>query len=203
MYVHSYSRVNESKEVFDFINHNGFAIMVSTVEGKLWASHIPLVLSADGKTLIGHVSRGNKASKNFTEHAEVLCVFQGPHTYISSSWYDHENVSTWNYLAAQVRGIIQVLSREELLSSLKDLTSKYEKNSEKPATVESMDPKYVEKEMKGIVGFKIVIKHVEASFKLSQNRDAKNHTHIMKKLEERGDAQSLEIMEAMKKQQLK
>jgi len=199
MYIVSYSRVSESKEIFDFINENSFAIMVNKVEGKLWASHIPLVLSSDGTTLTGHVSRGNKAWRNFIENEEVLCVFQGPHTYISSSWYDHENVPTWNFLIAQVHGKIQVQSDEELLASLKELTNKYEKHSEKPVTVEAMNPKYVATEMKGVVGFKITITGIEASFKLSQNRDDKNHQNIIEKLEEKGDTQSLGIAIAMKK----
>jgi transcriptional regulator len=199
MFIHSYSRVSDSQEVFDFINQNGFAIMVSTVEGKLWASHIPLVLSKDGTTLSGHLAKGNKASKNLSDASEVLCVFQGAHAYVSSSWYDHENVSTWNYVAAQVRGTIQILSHSELLESLKELTHKYEKHSEKPKTVESMNPAYVEKEMRGIIGFKINITAVEASFKLSQNRDEKNYKHIIEKLTKKGDPQSLEIAAAMTK----
>ncbi len=197
MYIHSYSHVTDSKEVFDFINENGFATMVSTVEGKLWASHIPLVLSKDGMELTGHVSRGNKAWHNFKEHTEVMCVFQGPHAYISSSWYDHENVSTWNYLAVHVSGNIKIQEDEELLASLKDLTNKYEKYSQKPVTVEEMDKKYLERELKGIVGVSIKITQVEASFKLSQNRDDKNYQEIIRQLRLKGDASSIEMADEM------
>lgn len=199
MYVHTYSRVSDSKEIFDFINENSFGILVNTVESKLWASHIPLVLSADGSELSGHVSRGNKASKHFSDNEEVLCIFHGPHTYISSSWYNHENVPTWNYLAAHVYGTLHILEGDALLESLKELTNKYEKHSEKPLKVEDMDAAYLQREMKGVVGFKITITRIEASFKLSQNRDDENYKRILENLEKRGDSQSILIAEKMKK----
>jgi transcriptional regulator len=199
MYIHSYSRVSDSKEIIDFIHANGFAIVASTIEGKLRASHIPLVLSADGSTLTGHLSKGNKAWRAFTDNPEVLCIFQGAHAYISSSWYDHENVPMWNYLAAHVRGIASIITENELLQSLKDLTNKYEKQSAKPVTVEGLTPAYLAKEMNGIVGIKIAITQVEASFKLSQNRDDKNYQRIQEYLHQRGDSQSAEVAAAMKK----
>ena len=196
MYIHSYSHVNDSKEVLDFIQQNGFATLVSTVEGKPWATHIPLMLSKDGSELAGHVARGNKAWRNFSD-SEVLCIFQGPHTYISSSWYDHENVPTWNYMDVHVYGAIKIMEGEELLTSLKELTNKYEVHSQKPVTVEGMDKKYLEKEMRGIVGVTIKITRIEASFKLSQNRDDKNHTEIVRQLKERGDSASSEVAKEM------
>lgn len=197
MYIHSYSRVSDSQEITDFIHKNGFATLVSSVEGKLWASHIPLVLSQDGLELTGHVSRGNKVWRDLSPQTEVLCIFQGPHTYISSSWYDHENVPTWNYLAAHVYGTICLLEHEELIASLKELTDKYEKHSQKPFTVEGMSEKYLANELKGIVGISIKINHVEASFKLSQNRDDKNYQEIIRQLHARGDASSAAVANEM------
>ncbi|SEF39789.1 Putative FMN-binding domain-containing protein [Algoriphagus boritolerans DSM 17298 = JCM 18970] len=44
---------------------------------------------------------------------EVLVNFQGPYAYISSSWYNHENVPTWNYLAVHVYGKIRIIEGEE------------------------------------------------------------------------------------------
>ena len=196
MYIHSYSHVNDSKEILDFVQQNGFATLVSTVDGKPWATHLPLVLSKDGAELTGHVSRGNKAWRNFSD-TEVLCIFQGPHTYISSSWYDHENVPTWNYMAVHVYGTIKIQEGEELLASLKALTDKYEKHSQKPVSVESMTKSYLEKEIRGIVGISIKITNIEASFKLSQNRDDKNHAEIVRQLKTRGDSASAEVAEEM------
>jgi transcriptional regulator len=196
MYIHSYSHVHDSKEILDFIQQNGFATLVSSVDGKPWATHLPLVLSKDGSELAGHVARGNKAWRNFSD-AEVLCIFQGAHSYISSSWYDHENVPTWNYLAVHVYGTIKIMEGDELLQSLKELTNKYEVHSQKPVTVEGMSKQYLDKEMRGIVGVSIKITSIEASFKLSQNRDEKNHAEIVRQLKATGDASSAAVAEEM------
>lgn len=199
MYTPKLNRNENTEELQTFIRLNGFGILVSTVAGKPWASHIPLLLSADGKKLSGHIARGNKQWKEWNSETDILAIFSGPHTYISSSWYDHENVPTWNYLAVHVYGQVKILSDQELLQSLKELTDKYEKQSEQPVSVEKMNPDFVKKEMLGIVGFEIEITKMEATYKLSQNRDAKNHEAIVTELEKRKDHASTAIAHEMKK----
>ncbi len=199
MYTPKLNRNENTEELQAFIRMNGFGILVSTVAGKPWASHIPLLLSVDGKKLSGHIARGNKQWKEWNSETDILAIFSGPHTYISSSWYDHENVPTWNYLAVHVYGQLKILSDQELLQSLKELTDKYEKQSERPVSVEKMNPDFVKKEMLGIVGFEIEITKMEAAYKLSQNRDAKNHDAIVNELEKRKDHASTAIANEMKK----
>jgi transcriptional regulator len=185
--------------VLEFIKQNGFGTLVNHVDGQLWATHLPMILSPDGTKLTGHVSRGNKAWKGFDADQEVLVIFQGAHTYISSSWYNHENVPTWNYIAAHVYGKIRIIEEEQLLQSLKVLVNKYEKNSEKPVTVEKLSEEYLKRALLGIVGFEIEIARIEATYKLSQNRDEVNYHSIVHELENRGDQHSAEVASEMKK----
>ncbi len=199
MYAAKVNRNENTEELHEFIHANGFAILVSTVEGKPWATHVPLFLSSDHKKLRGHIAKGNKQWREWNADTEVLAIFQGPHTYISSSCYDHENVPTWNYVAVHVYGKLKVQTEQELLNSLKELTYKYEKQSERPVSVDRMNPQYVKKEMLGIVGFEIEISKMDATYKLSQNRDAKNHDAIITELEKRGDPGSIAIATEMKK----
>jgi transcriptional regulator len=199
MYTPKLNRNENVGQLREFIRQNGFAILISTVEGKLWASHIPLFLSANGEKLSGHLARGNKQWKEWNKETEILAIFSGSHSYISSSWYDHENVPTWNYIAVHVYGKLKILSDSELLQSLKDLTDKYEKSSERPVSVERMNPAFVKKEMMGIIGFEIHITRMEAAYKLSQNRDAKNHEAIIAQLEKRNDPASVAVASEMKK----
>ncbi len=199
MYTAKVNRNENTEALHEFIHANGFAILVSNVEGKPWATHIPLLLSSDKKKLQGHIAKGNKQWKEWNADTEVLAIFQGPHAYISSSWYDHENVSTWNYLAVHVYGKLKIQTEQELLDSLKELTVKYEKQSERPVSVDRMNPNYVKREMLGIVGFEIGISRIEATYKLSQNRDAQNHEMIITELEKRNDQGSTAIATEMKK----
>jgi len=201
MYIPGHFKQHNIEEVKSFLKQNSFGILVSQVNGKPWATHIPLELEVNGEgkeVLVGHTSRGNKQWKDLEQNEEVLAIFNGPHTYISSSWYDHENVPTWNYIAVHVCGKIRTIEGEELLASLKRLIDKYEARSQHPVTVEAMSERFLESELRGIVGFELIITDIQAAYKLSQNRDLKNKTKIISELENRGDSDSLKIAEHMK-----
>ncbi|MDF2456611.1 MAG: transcriptional regulator [Cytophagaceae bacterium] len=202
MYVPSFFKVENTEEIRDFIHHNAFGIVISQTNGKLLASHIPLLLTTNSKgkdLLTGHLSRANPQWKSFESEKQVLVIFQGPHTYISSSWYDHNNVPTWNYMAAHVYGSLRFLTEEELLISLQLLTDKYEFHSANPVSVGTMDKHMLSAQLKGIVGFEIEIEEVQAAYKLSQNRDEKNHLRIIDELEKKGDENSTHIAKEMKR----
>jgi transcriptional regulator len=199
MYIPKYAENNDVSAIIDFIKHHAFGILVSQSEKKLVATHIPLQFSSDNTKLFGHISKANRQWKNFDNTSEVLAIFTGPHAYISSSWYDHENVPTWNYIAAHVYGKISIIEGEELYQSLKRLTDKYEATSSKPISIEAMSQEYVRKSIQGLVGFEIVITNIEATYKLSQNRDQKNHQKIIQELEKRQDESSLKVAEEMRR----
>lgn len=78
---------------------------------------------------------------------EVLCDFLGAHSYISSSWYEKTNVSTWNYEAVQIRGKIKLMNNKELFQHLEKLTFKYENAQKCPMLVENIGDEMVMKEM--------------------------------------------------------
>lgn len=199
MFVPGYFKNTNIDEVRDFVRHHAFGILVSHTGEKLWGTHIPLELTPDGKFLHGHISKGNQQWKNFRNDDEVMAIFTGPHTYVSSSWYDHENVPTWNYIAVHVYGKVRLIEDDELFQSLKHLLDRYEKDSVHPVSMESMSPEYLQKSLLGLVGFEITITNIEAAYKLSQNRDQKNHQNIIKELEKRGDHESHEVAREMKK----
>src|SRR5204862_3856581 len=142
---------------------------ISQGDSRPTATHIPLELdkNENGKDILaGHISRGNPQWKFFTDQLRVLAVFPGPHTYISSSWYDHENVPTWNYIAVHVYGTIRTIEGEALLAHLKELVDQYEKHSPKPVSVERMTPQFLANEMRGVVAFELLITKMEGAYKL-------------------------------------
>jgi transcriptional regulator len=154
--------------------------------------------------LTGHLSKANIQWKEFEKSQEVLVVFPANHSYISSSWYDHENVSTWNYLAVHVYGTIHIIEGAELKEELAKIVNKYEFDMPNPVSVDRMTESFVQSEMKGIVGFKISISEIQAAQKLSQNRDDKNYLRIIEGLENKGDPDSLEMAKIMReKKQIK
>ncbi len=201
MYIPKLYKNENQEEIQNFLHENGFAILVNQTNDKLWATHIPLILETkeDGKQiLVGHLSKLNPQGESFKTNDEVLAIFSGAHTYISSSWYDHENVPTWNYLAVHVYGKVTILNHEETVNSLKKLVDKYEVISENPVRVEDLSEKTM-REARGVIGFNIEIASIEAVKKLSQNRDAKNYQNIIQELEKTKDNQAIALAGEMKK----
>ncbi len=199
MYIPAYYKNENSEQIKEFLIQNSFAILISQVDGRPWATHIPLELELDehGKDiLVGHISKANTQWKGFSENQEVLCVFNGPHAYISSSWYREEEVPTWNYIAVHVYGKLKILDDAAVMAALHRLVDKYEVHSEHKISVGSMSAKTI-KQVRGIVGFKIEITDIQAAYKLSQTRQA-DHSKIITELEVRQDPGSQEIAAIMK-----
>lgn len=202
MYIHRLNSWENEPEIIEFIRKNAFATLVTQVEGKPWATHLPVVLSENPKgeaILSGHIAKANPQWKELSGDADVLVIFQGPHAYISSSWYNHENVPTWNYLAVHIYGKIRIIEKEELMDHLKSLVDIYEEGRQNRVRVETMTPAYVESQLKALVGFEVKIEDVHASAKLSQNRDDKNYQNIIESLEGSTHLLDKEIAEEMKK----
>ena len=139
MYIPKIYRSEDSELMKEIISENGFALLISDQE-KLAATHSMFLMneSDEGFYLETHISKGNFQAKVLKDGDEVLCDFLGANSYISSSWYDHKNVSTWNYEAVQIRGKIKLMTDDELYGHLRKLTFKYEKPQKCPMLVENM-----------------------------------------------------------------
>ena len=114
----------------------------------------------------------------------MLCIFNGPHAYISSSWYKEEEVPTWDYIAVHVYGKLSVLDENATMGSLQRLVDRYEKDSANPMSLHDFSSKTL-RQVKGIIGFQIEINTIQAAYKLSQTR-SEDHASILKNLKERG-----------------
>ena len=201
MYTPEIYKNENQEEIKKFLQENSFGILINQTNGKLCATHIPLELETtkEGKDILwGHISKENLQWNGFIDNDQILAVFSGPHSYISSSWYDHENVPTWNYIAVHVYGKIKIIEGEAVIESLKKLVDKYEQNSKNPVLVENLSEKTM-MQSRGIVAFEIEITEIQATKKISQNRDEKNHQNIISELEKVNTNQSIAIANEMKK----
>jgi transcriptional regulator len=79
------------------------------------------------------------------------------------------------------------------------MVDRYEKNSRSPIKIENFSNGFSQKEIKGIVGFKIKIEKWEAAFKISQNRDKKNQDNIINELTKINNQGAAELAEKMRK----
>ncbi|WP_374967374.1 FMN-binding negative transcriptional regulator [Lysinibacillus sp. RS5] len=201
MFIPKYLKVTDMDEVKEFIQGNSFGTIVTTKQGKPIATHIPLEFRKKGNEyyITGHMAYGNPQWRTFETCVNALVMYQGPDAYISSSWYGHENVPTWNYQAVHVYGKPSILEQEELKQDLIILLEKYEKHRENPILWDKFSPQLLERELKGIVGFKIKVQEVQAAYKLSQNRNEEDYRNIIDQLQKEEDVNSHQLAEAMKK----
>lgn len=201
MYIPKYYKITNTEEIWDFVQKNSFATIVTTEQGKPIATHLPLTLHKKGDDyyLTGHMAYGNRQWKTFKTGEDVLVMFQGPNAYVSSSWYSHENVPTWNYQAVHMYGKASILEKDELIEELTIMLEKYEKNRENPVLWDKLSPDLLETELRGIVGFKIKVEEVQAAYKLSQNRNETDYFNIIDKLKIDGNPNSKQMAELLEK----
>jgi transcriptional regulator len=169
---------------------HSFGQLTSHVDGQIFASHLPLLLSDDGKKLLGHLARANPQWSQL-EDQQVLVVFQGPHSYVSPSWYSQPGVPTWNYQAVHVYGHVQCLHDSERLRQIvEELTRINESGFDSP-----WQTNYDIRQLQGIVGLEIEIEQIQCKYKLSQNRQQQERTDVADQLENLGE---LSLAAAMK-----
>ncbi|WP_223587540.1 FMN-binding negative transcriptional regulator [Neobacillus bataviensis] len=205
MYIPKYFKVTDVEEIWDFVQKNSFGTIVTTIQGKPIATHLPLRLiqKGDDYYLTGHMAYGNPQWRTFETCEDVLVMFQGPNAYISSSWYGHEEVPTWNYQAVHVYGKAIILERDELIEELTIMLEKYEENRENPVLWDKLSPQLLDSELKGIVGFKIKVGEIQAAYKLSQNRNERDYINIINKLRNEGNPNSKQMAGLMEKRFLR
>lgn len=200
MYIPKYFKVTDFDEIRDFMKRNSFGTIVTAQQGKPIATHLPLELHKRGDDyyITGHMAYANPQWRTFeNNHEHVLVIYQGPHAYISSSWYQSENVPTWNYQSVHVYGTASIMNEQELQEDLALLLKKYEQHRKNPVLWENLSSQ-TKKQIKGVVGFKIKVQEVQAAYKLSQNRNQEDYYNIIDKLYEEGDLNSQQMAEVMK-----
>ena len=200
MYISKLNREEDRAKILEFLQKNEFATLVTYDGEKPAASHLLTEVVEDGENLFinGHMAKANPLWKTFEKNPEVLVIFQGPHTYISPTWYNHVNVPTWNYQAVHVYGKPRMVTDpEEFHAILSRLVAKNEKGT--TYRLESLPPDFVVNNMKGIVGFQIEVTRIEANYKLSQNRDDADYQNIVQQLHSREDEMSHQVAEAMER----
>lgn len=203
MYLPKYFEVTDRLAITALIRDYGFATLItSSRETGLFATHLPLIYAPERGThgvLTGHVARANPQWRHFDSDAEALVIFQGPHAYVSPSWYAVKPaVPTWNYAAVHAYGKPRIIEDETKLAELlRTLVAQYE--SGRPAPWQpDLPADYQAAQMKAIVGFEIEVTRLEGKFKLSQNRKPEDATNVIQALSQSENQTERELATLMK-----
>jgi transcriptional regulator len=206
MYLPGKYRETDEAEIFQLIRRYPFATIITQDGAVPYVNHLPILLettNTGNHLLIGHLARSNPQMKHLETEQSATVVFHGPHTYMTPRWYvDQENVPTWNYATVHVRGKTRITSSERLREILDKTVFEFEKDTAKPWTF-SENPElsvdFREGLSKAIAGFEITMDHIDAKFKLGQNREILDFEGALRGLGERKDDMSREVLELMLK----
>jgi transcriptional regulator len=183
MYTPKSFALTDPTLIAQVIDCHSFGTLISNGEGGLQASHLPFEFDAEQGLLRCHMARANPQWRDFGDK-DVLAIFQGPHGYISPSWYQTElAVPTWNYVAVQVYGTPRIIEDDaEVAALLESLVTEHESWFEKPWKLEASE-EWQRNLRRAIVGFEMKITRVEAKAKMSQNRPAEDIAGVVAGLE--------------------
>ncbi|WP_336297693.1 MULTISPECIES: FMN-binding negative transcriptional regulator [Microbacterium] len=121
--------MDDVDEVRELIRRHPWATFVSPASTGLVASHYPILIDEEdreGITIVSHFGRPDDELHELGRH-EILVIVQGPHDYVSSSWYaPGDLVPTWNHLTAHLYGVPEILGFEENYAMLSRLTDHFE-----------------------------------------------------------------------------
>jgi transcriptional regulator len=157
-------------------NHGAADLITMTADG-LVATMLPFIYDRPRNVLLGHVARNNDHWQR-EAIGDALVIMRGPNAYVSPTWYASKQehgrvVPTWNYVTAHVYGELTVHDNaawvEDVVRRLSDL---HEHGRAEPWSVDDAPEKYVQGQLRAIVGVQVAIRRIEAKFKLSQNRPA-------------------------------
>jgi transcriptional regulator len=179
--------MTDPDEVRRLIRENPWATFVSSTANGLVASHYPVLLDearTDEITILSHFGRPDEVLHELGR-GELLVIIQGPHDYVSPSWYAAGDlVPTWNHVTAHLYGVPQILSEEENYSVLSRLTDHFERGFPEGRSL-AEDEAGTRRMAKGTVGLRMEVDRFDARAKLSQNKSPEVAEHITEQLESR------------------
>jgi transcriptional regulator len=200
MYIPAHFSAHDA-EVHELLARHGAADLITLTEDGLLATMLPFAYepsAGERGALYGHVARNNDQWRK-SARSESLAIVRGPDAYVSPSWYaakaEHGRVvPTWNYVTAHVYGRLLVHDDPTWVEDVvRRLTAKHEANrvmtsGQPPAwSVDDAPRKFIEGQLRAIVGLELQITRIEAKAKLSQNRPATDVPGIIAGLSARGE----------------
>jgi transcriptional regulator len=153
--------------------------------------------------LLGHMALNNPQWSTAQPGAKALAIVDGPQAYVSPSWYqstkDHgRTVPTWNYTSVHFTGEVTFRKDPEWLREfVTRLTEKYEDGRADRWWVTDAPEKFVDGQLRAIVGLELVIEQLEAKEKLSQNRTEQDRVNVIAALQQEPDPRAREIADLM------
>jgi transcriptional regulator len=210
MFVPRMYREPHAQWIIELMRRNPLALFMTNgddAEGP-HATHLPVIadprLPTDGladltgTTLFGHMNRKNPQWNALRPAMPAVLSFAGPHTYVSPAIYRFTPAApTWNFTAAQVRGVIhKIESAEETLSVVRStvrvLETEFGHGWDMSGSIG-----YFRQILPAVGAFRFTVTRAEAMFKLSQEQSGETRDRVCRHFAQEGPGGQREIAEYM------
>jgi transcriptional regulator len=196
------------EDVRRLIRDHGWAVLVVGSSGDLRAAHVPCLLdpvhdaggAAEQLVIIGHTARADPVVTELRSGHEVLLIFQGPNGYISPAWYgESPSPPTWNFTAAHVGGIPEVLEGGEAFSVLERTVEHFEAARDDPWELRGDALGYARRLAQETAPFRVGSAAIQAKAKLSQDKPRGIQDRMIGALEEGGPYRNPQLAAEMRR----
>lgn len=201
MYTPSSFKEEDPEILFDLIEKHNFGILFTQHQGSPEVTHLPFLVDrnrGEHGVLIAHFAKANSHWKKISATKDVLAAFQGPHTYISPSWYvNRAEVPTWNYATVHAYGKPTIIQDPKALQAMVTrLTNYHENEIDSNWSLDEVSKKDFTTDLKAIVGIEIEISRMEGKFKLNQNKSREDQAKVIENLDNLDLSEVSEIMKS-------
>jgi len=203
MYVPAHFAADDAA-VHDLLTQPSAADLVTVTPVGMLASLLPFIYDptiGQHGALLAHLARPNEQWRQ-PVIGEALAIVRGPDAYVSPSWYASKTehgrvVPTWNYVVAHVHGTVTIHDDPVWLADLvRRLTDHHEAGRPAPWSVDDAPERFVEGQLRAIVGLEVAIRRIDAKFKLSQNRPEADIDGVVAGLRSVGDERAAAAVQA-------
>ena len=184
---------------------NPFVTLVTTgADATPCASHLPVLYRREGGRVLleGHWARQNPQASQAAQSGAALAIVHGPHAYVSPGWYPDKEaaarVPTWNYAVAHLAGTLERFEDEDALADLVARTSAHFESGVGSDWRFEPGRDDHRRQLRGIVGFRLVPDSIALKFKLSQNHPEANRIAVERALAARPDAGARAVADLMR-----
>ncbi|QEI06510.1 FMN-binding negative transcriptional regulator [Pigmentiphaga aceris] len=188
----------------DCMRQWSFATLVTSGTKGIQSTPLPFLLNTDGAgngSLTTHLSLANPIVPDLRSGAEVLVIFQGPHAFISPSWYqDQMTFPTWNYTLIHARGVPVVKeSEDEVMAVLRRTVAIYDTPLGGEWDFEKIPMSHTGSRLSRIAAIEIPITTLEGKLKLNQDKSVADRLGVIAQLS-RGDGNAQGVAEMIRRQ---
>lgn len=162
------------------IESASFGALITVNNGQLNVSHVPFALSSDPNSqlwLACHIARANPQWEGLEPGASAVATWILDEAYISPSFYpskaEHGRVvPTWNYVAVEARGTLEVVHEAEaLLAIVEEVTRLHERHHPVPWSAADAPASFTAGLLRTIVGLRMRVTSLTGAWKLDQKKN--------------------------------